>query len=289
MNHSIPTYDLNDVFQRNFLVERIENRILNSEDILLNKGVHRDSHYIFSCLEKGYVKMMVDFKIYEAREPSIFCVLPGQVHEGLIMENVSGWFVAVKADLIPDIVRAVFEESTAEIYPLPVDKNLMGRIHASVQLLHTSYTDESLNSKEGFLVIQSLLHAFVGMFAHAYQCNSNSDTHHESRALQLTRAFRTLIRKEYKTLKSPSSYAEILHISRGYLAEVVREVTGKSVQHWIHQEILIEAKRLLAFTQLTVKEVAYELGYNDPTYFSRLFSKLEGISPSEFRNSNPNR
>ncbi len=95
-----------------------------------------------------------------------------------------------------------------------------------------------------------------------------------------------MVRQNYKTLKSPSEYAEKLNISRGYLTEAVREVTGKPAQHWIHQEILIEAKRLLAFTHLTIKQIAYELGYDDHTYFSRLFSKLEDESPSEFRNSN---
>lgn len=115
MKHSIPTYDLNHIFQHGFFIERIENRTKGSEDILMDKGIHRDSHYIFTCMEHGHIKMMVDFNIVEAREPAIFCILPGQVHQGLIMDNVSGWFVALKADLVPDTVRSVFEEALVEI------------------------------------------------------------------------------------------------------------------------------------------------------------------------------
>ncbi|WP_343659190.1 helix-turn-helix domain-containing protein [Chryseobacterium sp.] len=285
MKQTIPTYDLNGISHHQFHVKRMDQHTQIAEDnILMDKGIHRDSHYIFTCMESGHVKMMVDFKTVEAKGPALFCVLPGQVHQGLLMNNISGWFVAVKAELVPDTVRSFFDESLVEIQPLFIDKNLIERISTTADILHSSYTHEMLSSKEGFLVAQSLLNAFLGMFTMLYSQNNISHGSNESRALQLSRAFRILIRQQFKTLKSPSEYAELLNITRGYLTETVREVTGKPAQHWIHQEILIEAKRLLVFTNLSVKEVAYELGYSDHTYFSRLFSKLENQSPSEFRN-----
>ncbi|MBV8324970.1 AraC family transcriptional regulator [Chryseobacterium sp.] len=289
MKKTIPTYDLNDISQLGFVIERIEKRTQDSEDILLNKGIHRDSHYIFSCMESGYVKMMVDFNTIESRDSCIFCVLPGQVHQGFVMNEVNGWFLAIKADLIPDTVRSVFEESLEEIRPLSVDKDWIKTLNTSAGILYSSHTAEMIGSKEGFLVIQSLLHAFLGLFAFAYSHKRISETSGENRSFQLARAFRILVRKEFKTVKSPSEYAEKLNISRGYLTEVIRETTGQPAQYWIHQEILTESKRLLVFTHLSVKEIAYELGYSDHTYFSRLFSKLENQSPSEFRNKNKNR
>ncbi|MGU3375849.1 helix-turn-helix domain-containing protein [Chryseobacterium sp. M5A1_1a] len=289
MKQAIPTYDLSDISHHAFLIERMEKRSNSSEDILLNKGIHRDNHYIFTCMESGHVKMMVDFNVMEAREATIFCVLPGQVHQGLVMKDVYGWFIAIKADLIPDSVRSVFEESLETIQPLTVDKSWIEKLNTIANLLYTSYTDEAFTSKQGFLITQSLLNALTGTFSFIYSCESYSETSGESRALQLTRAFKTLVRKEFKTLKSPSEYAETLNISRGYLTEVIREMTGKPAQYWIHQEVLMEAKRLLAFTHLTVKEIAYELGYSDHTYFSRLFSKLENRSPSEFRTKTQNK
>lgn len=284
MKQTIPTYDLNGISHHQFHVKRMDKSIQEAEDILLDKGIHRDSHYIFTCMESGHVRMMVDFKTIEAKDSTLFCVLPGQVHQGLLMKDVCGWFVAVKAELVPDAVRTFFDESLGEIQPLALDKNLVKKLNTTAGILHTSYTNEMLSSKEGFLVVQSLLNAFLGMFALLYSQKNSSQASGESRSVQLSRAFRGLVRRDFKTLKSPSEYAEILNITRGYLTQAVREVTGKPAQHWIHQEILIEAKRLLVFTHLSVKEVAYELGYSDHTYFSRLFSKLEDLSPSEFRN-----
>ncbi|MDR2235291.1 MAG: helix-turn-helix transcriptional regulator [Chryseobacterium sp.] len=282
----IPTYDLNDHAQRGFIVERMDERTRNSEDILLDKGIHRDSHYIFTFMESGHVRMLVDFKRVEAEGPSMFCLLPGQVHQGLLMEEVSGWFVAVNTDMVPDTVRAVFEESLMEIQTLPVDESWTEQLNRSAETLRRCCTDDMFSDKDGILVIRSLLNAFTGMFAYSYSRNSGAEISNDSRSLQLVRAFRILVRKNFKTLKSPSGYAELLNISRSYLTEVVREVTGKPAQYWIHQEILTEAKRSLFFTGLTVKEIAYELGYSDHAYFTRLFSKLEGKSPSEFRVKN---
>ena len=284
MKQTIPTYNLNGITHHQFHVKRMDKSTQEAEDILLDKGIHRDSHYIFTCMENGHVRMMVDFKTIEAKDSTIFCVLPGQVHQGLLMKEVCGWFVAVKAELVPDSVRSFFDESLGEIQPLSMDKSLVKKINTTAGLLHAAYTNEMLSTKEGFLVVQSLLNAFLGMFALIYSQKSISPASGENRALQLSRAFRSLVRKDFKTMKSPSEYAEALNITRGYLTEAVREITGKPAQHWIHQEILIEAKRLLVFTNLSVKEVAYKLGYSDHTYFSRLFSKLEDQSPSEFRN-----
>lgn len=286
MKQSIPTYDLTGITQHGILIERIEKRTMSTEDNLFDKGIHRDSHYIFTFLESGRAKMMVDFKTIEAHGSAVFFLLPGQVHEGILMEEVSGWFIAVKADLLSDTVRSVFEESLVDIQPVSIDDDWLEKLNSCAGMLKRSCTEEMLNSKEGFLVVRSLINAFTGMYAMVFLSENNCEISSESRAVQLTRKFRILIRKEFKTMKSPSVYAGLLNISPGYLSEVIREVTGKSAQHWIQQEILIEAKRLLSFTQLTVKEIAYELGYSDHTYFSRLFSRTEGFPPSEFRDKN---
>lgn len=283
MKQSIPTYDLNSITQHGILIERIEKRTMSTEGNLFDKGIHRDSHYIFTYLERGRAKMMVDFKTIEAEDTAVFFLLPGQVHEGILMDDVSGWFIAVKADMLPDTLRSVFEESLIDIQPVVIDRITAEKLSFCAEMLQMSCTEEMLATKEGFLVVQSLMNAYAGLYALIFLKENNPEVSTGGRAVQLARKFRILVRREFKTLKSPSAYAGLLNISPGYLTEVIRKVTGKSAQHLIHQEVLIEAKRLLSFTQLSVKEIAYELGYGDHTYFSRLFSKVEGCPPTEFR------
>jgi len=75
----------------------------------------------------------------------------------------------------------------------------------------------------------------------------------------------------------------MLNVSETYLNEALKKVTGLSVSYWIQQEVLLEAKRLLYYSEMNVKEIAHTLGYTDHTYFSRLFKKTEGTTPLLFR------
>ena len=86
-----------------------------------------------------------------------------------------------------------------------------------------------------------------------------------------------------RTLKSPIQYAKALNYSLSHLNESVKITTGFPISYWIHQQVVLEAKRLLYYTNMDVKEIAFSLGYEDPTYFSRLFSKVTGMSPGAFR------
>ena len=284
MRQTIPTYDLSTISDHGFIVERITDRINSSEDNLLDKGIHRDSHYIFTFLQTGHVKMMVDFKIIEAKNGHIYCVLPGQVHQGLLMNNACGWFIALNVDLVPDFVRSAFEEYLVDIMPLPVSNSESEKFNKLAQVLFESCTEEMMATKENFFIIKSLLNAYTGMFASHFLNECSHEKQKENRTLELARQFRILVRKNFITQKSASGYAEIMNISPGYLTEVISKATGKSPSYWIQQEVLLEAKRLLFFTNCTVKEIAYQLGYNDHTYFSRLFSRSEGGSPLSFRN-----
>lgn len=75
----------------------------------------------------------------------------------------------------------------------------------------------------------------------------------------------------------------MLNISEVYLNEAVKNATGLSASGCIRSQVIIEAKRMLAYTDLTPSEIAMELGYTDYSYFSRLFKKETAQSPIEFR------
>lgn len=82
--------------------------------------------------------------------------------------------------------------------------------------------------------------------------------------------------------KRPSKYASMMNISEVYLNEAVKAATGLSVGAYIRSRVLIQAKRFLVYTTMTAKEIAYSLGYDDYAYFSRMFRKYVGVSPSVY-------
>ena len=105
------------------------------------------------------------------------------------------------------------------------------------------------------------------------------------RSTEITVKFKQMLPKFVRRQKKPSFYANELCISEVYLNEVVKKTTGMTPSGWINVAILLEAKRMIRTTTLTVKEIAHNLGFEDHAYFSRLFKKNTNMTPLEFRNT----
>jgi AraC-like DNA-binding protein len=183
--------------------------------------------------------------------------------------------------LIPDSNRAVLEDTMLYRKPVTAPSDVVLSLTQCLQLVHTLYEQPaSIYNKQAML---SLLVSFVAMVTALYDRRRHNGEEKGARSQIITREFRKLLADEYKNWKSPGEYAEALHLSAPYLNEAIKEATGFTVSHWIQQQIMLEAKRLLYHSGCSVKEIAYELGYEDPTYFSRLFKKTVGKTPGDFR------
>jgi len=101
--------------------------------------------------------------------------------------------------------------------------------------------------------------------------------------LDYTLLFRNLLESNYTKLKSVNDYAKIICISEKRLGQATSKVLGKSPKEIIMDRILLEAKRILVYTNLTIKEIGQELGFEDPAYFVRYFKKNVELTPTEFR------
>jgi AraC-like DNA-binding protein len=103
------------------------------------------------------------------------------------------------------------------------------------------------------------------------------------RAGDVVRRFRLLVEEHFRTTTALSDYARRLAVTPGYLNEAVRTHTGQSAGNLVRDRIMLEARRLLSHSALTVSEIAYQIGFDDPSYFARFFRREAGQSPGEFR------
>ncbi|MBK5284203.1 MAG: helix-turn-helix domain-containing protein [Bacteroidia bacterium] len=92
-----------------------------------------------------------------------------------------------------------------------------------------------------------------------------------------------LVENNFRQKKSVSEYSEMLNISAGHLNDTVQHETGKTASEIIYERIILEAKRLLYHSAKSVKEIAYELLYDDPSHFNRFFKTHTGRTPEQFR------
>ncbi len=104
--------------------------------------------------------------------------------------------------------------------------------------------------------------------------------------IDVIRKFNVLVDEHYKTKRKVSDYAELLFKSPKTLSNLFGMYNQKSPQQLIQERIALEARRLLRFTDMQNQEIAYELGFNDPSHFSRFFKKMTNCSPTGFRDSN---
>lgn len=246
-------------------------------------GVHRDDYYIFIFQEEGITQLMLDFKTVNVNGCALLYIIPGQVHHVLNTEGTSGWFLAVEALLVTEEYRQILEQVIPEQDSLSLDQDARAQLKQCIELVYHKFLDR--NQPLSKQIVHSLLSSYIGMFSEAYLLSTPRTEALNTRPVQLTRQFRTLLLRNFKTLKSPAEYAAKLNISLSYLNEVVKSNTGFPVSYWIHHEIILEAKRLLYHTDLSLKEIAFSLGFADHTYFSRLFTKVSGTSAGKFRKS----
>lgn len=240
---------------------------------------HRDDHGNFFFQEDGHARLMVDFREIELKGSGVFCIMPGQVHYPLETEGSYGWFLGVDMSLLDEHHRAVVDEYALHGFPVSLDSAQADLLMRSLNLLLEFYRTPS---QYGQAVLQSMLKTCLSIFTSLFEKEILQRTV-QTRPSAITSQFRKLLSQHFKTVKSPSEYAGMLSITSPYLNEVVKETSGQPVSHWIQNEVTMEAKRLLYYTDLSIKEIAFGLGYDDHAYFCRLFRKVTGKSAGQFR------
>jgi AraC family transcriptional activator of pobA len=105
----------------------------------------------------------------------------------------------------------------------------------------------------------------------------------ENTDFDIVREFNFLVETHFKSIHSVTEYAELLHISPKTVSNIFRKLNSKSPLQFIQDRRMLEAKRLLIYTTKQIKEIAYEVGFEDIQTFSRFFKREEGISPSKFK------
>ena len=129
-------------------------------------------------------------------------------------------------------------------------------------------------------VFRSYLHLCLELAARHYPALPPAET---GLAQQQIRQFGALLNQHYRTLRSVRDYAALLHLTANHLNALCRRVLNKTASALIHERVIMEAQRLLSHSALGVAQVAYELGFEDASYFVRYFRKYTGTTPEAFR------
>ena len=115
--------------------------------------------------------------------------------------------------------------------------------------------------------------------------SQNNNSKLDNKEIDLVREFNYLVEQHFKTKHTIKEYADLMIKSPKTLSNTFSQLSEKSPLQILHERKLLEAKRMLRYTNKTIKEIAYEIGFEDIQTFSRFFKKMENISPTDFKNS----
>jgi AraC family transcriptional activator of pobA len=244
---------------------------------------HRHDAHMFFLLEQGTVTMDIDFQKHCIGPFSLIYMHPSQVHrvDGATQEvSASGWAMTSE-NIKPEYLKLL--EEISPVAPLIINQETFSifREASSLCVKLAERKDEKLYHS----LLKDSCNTLVALILSQYLLFSKT-TDTLSRAETITKDFKVLLDRDFIAVKTPKGYAQALHLSTPYLNECVKKVTGFAVSYHIQQRNILEAKRLLYHSPKSVKEIASELGYGDYPYFSRLFTKVCGMSALTFRSKN---
>lgn len=236
-------------------------------------SVHRDDYYLFAMLLDGEVEVKVDFNCLALHGGEGIILTPGQVHRPLIGDKLpEAWSLFLSSDNIPEALQEIIERYSLSTKPLKIDQECLNDLASLFDILKRNIQDSE--------IARGTASVIANIFCRSIASDAADIS---DRYVSVTLRFKRLLETLYVTEKRPAEYALRLNLSRVYLNEAVKTTTGMSIGKYIRNYIIMNAKRLLVHTSLNINEVALKLGYEDSSYFQRMFKKETRITPSEFR------
>lgn len=281
----VPVYKLepDDIAgNRNFRVYTYEGTLPNQSELLVP---HRKDHYLLVFIRRAGSRQWIDMTPYELKDNTIYFSGPGQLIVKEELNQLWSTGIAFTSEFLS------FQEN-ASISALPLIQNphhghelLLTESDVSVvEDMLTRITAEYQRPSEWQ---QRMLIAYLTvLLTYLSRLYTEQFTDNDTAGAKLLlKNFQAKIDEYFREQHGVSAYASLLHMSAGYLSEVVKTQSGKPAIKHIHDRLVLEARRLLFHTHHSLKEIAFELGFSDASYFSRFFKRETGLTPAEYRSS----
>jgi AraC-like DNA-binding protein len=284
--HTIPSLDLTHNNKKVLFafrtMEEIHEKIGNTPD-----KPHRHDYYTILLAKKVCGLHYIDYIEYPIKPNYIFFVNPGQVHQVVTFGKPEGSVIMFTREFLHQnmiseefIFNLGLFSDSATTPPLIIDIKVSEKIQSVVDDLQNTF-----NQNHAFRA--ELLGAYLKVFL--IECNNYlpkpqiRNTQSLESGRMILKQFKSLVEKQFSKWHKVNEYANSLNISPDYLNNIIKATIGKTAKEFIQQRINLEAKRLGVHTQLSNKEISFQLGFEDPSHFSKFFKNNEGQSFSDFR------
>jgi AraC family transcriptional activator of pobA len=281
-HEQIPVYSLkaDDSGNKQFRIYNYKGDFPDRSEVLVP---HRKDYYLLVFIRLGGGRQWIDMNPYTLKDNTIYLMAPNQVIVKEEMVQLTSTGIAFTKDFL-----AVQENMS--LMMLPIIKNpesvhelmLKEKDIVFVEDIIAKITFEYQNPSEWqHQMLGAYLIVLLTYLSRIYseQLSENDISTDKT----LLKNFLTKVNDCFSELHEVSDYASLLNISPGHLSESIKNQSGRPAIKHIHDRLIMESRRLLMHTDSSIKEIAYNLGFTDASYFNRFFKRETGLTPVEYR------
>jgi len=236
-------------------------------------------------IKKGTGSLWADEQRMDIIDNTIYCLSPGTVRKCIIETNLEGYYISFTPEFI--WLSSDTANNSSWIGQIDNSSNVIAiRIKEEMQLeLEVIARKMKWEFSNYFNQKLDLLKGFLNVFLIYFSRNIEKPAANEikSQESELVRKFLGLVKKNFITQKMVSSYAGELCVTPNYLNRIVKKVTGFTASQQIQQQIILETKRKAIYSDVSMKEIAYSLGFDNPAHFSKFFKNMCGMSFTDYK------
>lgn len=272
MDDILATYDLEVKKHFRFLENEDLMKFMHSSD-----SAHSHNYYILSILYEGSIAHLSDFDQELVQSPAILMLDIDQVHTHPDLSRCKIVSIGFSADFIADQNKNLVE-IVNKLFSVPfstISSQELKQLDEIVKMI----ARENSDAEQNYELIKALLNVLL------IQCLnfSESSTALERYGNAVYSGFRTLLKENFRQQHQVKFYADRLNVTTRILTQNVRTATFKTPKQLVDEHLLLEAKRILFWSVVPVKEIAWQLGFETDSYFNRFFKKHTGLTPKDFQ------
>ena len=284
-NLQVPVYSLEPdeaTGNKNFRMYNFEGSIPDQSDLLVP---HRKDHYLIVFIRRANTRQWIDMTPVMIKDNTVYFTGPNRI---IVKEE----FVQLWSTGIAFTKEFLSLQENASLLQLPIIQNPQNGCEIQLEKADIVFLEDILARLNTEYLTpsewqQRMLTAYLTVLL-TYLSRLYTEQYKEidvSVDKLLLKSFQAKINECFRELHEVGDYASLLNISAGHLSDVVKMQSGKPAIKHIHERLVMEARRSLFHTSNSLKEIAFELGFSDASYFNRFFKRETGATPAEYRAS----
>jgi AraC family transcriptional regulator, transcriptional activator of pobA len=229
----------------------------------------------------GDATLKVDMQTYSPQPDQIFCIMPNQTHHFTTDAATQGYIIRFN-ELFLQEYNSVYHADLLLVLIQSANIRYSEALRQEMQSIMDKLIQEFSHQQ---LYSPDILSRYLNiLFIHmSRQSQSQQPVHQQHHNTRQAKRFIQLVDQHFRSHKKVSEFADLMCVTPSYLNEAIKKATGYTAGHHIRQRVILEAKRCAAYSDSSMKEVAWDLGFTDICYFSKLFKKETGYNFSEFK------